>query len=344
MTTAYVTHPRYVEHRMEDYPHPEHPGRIQTVWDRLAEANLIDRLLAIQPQPIDPERIAAIHSQQHLELLQRIARQSSPVLIDADTYARPESYDIARLAAGGVVEAVDAVLRGQAQNGLAAVRPPGHHATPLRPMGFCLLGNIAIAARYAQTQHQVKHILIVDYDVHHGNGTQDIFYNDNTVLFISTHQHPYYPGTGALQETGEGQGTGFTINIPLPAGHGNGSYAAIFEQVVWAAARRFQPELILVSAGFDAHWKDPLARMQLSLSGYDHLTRELIRMADELCDGRIVFVMEGGYDLGVIGHGMRNIAHALLGDVEISDPFGSSEGTEIDAQPLIDQIKAIHGL
>lgn len=344
MATVYVTHPRYVEHRMEDYPHPEHPGRIQTVWDRLAEAYLVDRMLSIQPQPIDPNLITAVHSKQHLEILQRIALQTSPVLIDADTYARPESYDIARLAAGGVVEAVDIVLRGQAQNGLAAVRPPGHHATPSRPMGFCLLGNIAIAAHFAQTQHQLNRVLIVDYDVHHGNGTQDVFYDNKNVLFISTHQHPYYPGTGGLYEIGEGDGKGYTINIPLPAGHANSSYASIFEQIVLPAAQRFQPELILVSVGFDAHWKDPLAMMQLSLSGYDHLARQLIQLAEKLCDGRIVFVLEGGYDLGVIGHGMRNIAHALLGDIEISDPFGASESTEIDAQSLIDQIKEIHGL
>jgi len=266
------------------------------------------------------------------------------VMFDSDTYALPQSYEIAKLAAGGVLTAVDAVMTGEADNGLAAVRPPGHHATPERAMGFCLLSNIAIAARHAQDQYDIKRVMIVDFDVHHGNGTQDVFYEDGSVLFISTHQYPFYPGTGDLRETGIGAGKGTTINIPLGHGHGDTSYRQIYESILWPAARRFQPELILVSAGFDAHFIDPLAMMQLTHDGYAHLTRELIRMAEEVCDGKIVFVMEGGYDLPALAHGMRNVAHALLGEEEISDPYGNIAKKESDAQSIIEAVQELHGL
>jgi acetoin utilization deacetylase AcuC-like enzyme len=211
-------------------------------------------------------------------------------------------------------------------------------------MGFCILGNIAIAARYAQRVHGIERVMIVDFDVHHGNGTQDMFYDDDTVLFVSTHQYPFYPGTGAVGETGHGQGKGYTVNIPLEAGHGDRSYAATYDQVVWPVAERFKPDLMLVSAGFDAHWSDPLAMMRLTLTGYAHLTHELIAMAKKLCGGKIVFVMEGGYDLETIGYGIRNIAHALLGDDEISDPLGAREGHEPDIAPLIRLLKQVHNI
>jgi acetoin utilization deacetylase AcuC-like enzyme len=213
-------------------------------------------------------------------------------------------------------------------------------------MGFCLLGNIAIGARFAQREHSIKRVLIVDFDVHHGNGTEAMFYDDDTVMFISTHQSPFYPGTGATSDIGEGPGRGYTINIPLGAGHGDSSYAQLYEHVVWPAARRFRPELILVSAGFDAHWTDPLAQMRLSLTGYAHLTRELLKLAEELCGGKIVFVMEGGYHLDVLSHGVRNIAHALLGDSDISDPLGPphDKRREPEVGRLIEQLRTVHDL
>jgi acetoin utilization deacetylase AcuC-like enzyme len=342
MTTVYVTHPRYTDHNLSG--HPEHAGRIRSVWQKLSDAGLIQRMKLVEAEPVDPDLILSVHTPKYLEILRWIGGQNNPVHVDADTYALPASFHIACLSAGGVVNAIDAVLRREAANGLAAVRPPGHHALPERGMGFCLLGNIAIAARHAQQQYGVSRVMIIDFDVHHGNGTQDMFYDDNSVLFISTHQHPFYPGTGAIGETGTGKGKGYTINIPLSAGHGDTSYAAIYEQIVWPAARRFQPELILVSAGFDAHYSDPLAMMLLSLRGYNHITRELIRMAEQFCGGRIVFVMEGGYDLEALGHGVRNIAHALLGESEVSDPFGLSDRQEIDVTPVIERVRQIHGL
>ncbi len=269
----------------------------------------------------------------------------STILISPDTYFGPSSFEIARLSAGGVIQAIDAVLSGRANNALAAVRPPGHHALQATAMGFCLLGNVAIAVRHAQAVHGLDRILIVDYDVHHGNGTQDMLYEDPHSLFLSTHQFPFYPGTGDLYETGTGDGAGFTVNIPLNAGHGDNSYRAVYKEIVWPVAERFKPQLVIVSAGFDAHWKDPLAEMRLSLHGYDHLSRELIAIAERFCDGKIVFVTEGGYNLEALAHGVRNIALALLADDEISDPLGPAPDTlEISARPLIEEVRRIHRL
>ncbi len=344
MTTIYSTDPRYVEHNLAG--HPEHAGRIIAVWAALEAAGLMNRMQIIAPAMVSDAQILLAHTPDYLEVFKSLSTYDHMVRFDSDTYALPVSGEVARFSAGGVVSVVDAILKGEADNGLAVVRPPGHHAIPERAMGFCLLGNIAIAARHAQQTHQIKRVLIVDYDVHHGNGTQDIFYDDDSVLFISTHQSPFYPGTGGIEETGKGKGRGYTLNIPLPGGQGDANYARIFEEIIWPAARRFKPELILVSAGFDAHWVDPLATMRLSLRGYDHITRELIRMADELCEGKIAFVMEGGYDLKALAHGIRNIAHALLREDTLSDPLGSDQNSKkepsIDA--LIGQIRQIHRL
>ena len=343
MTTAYVTHPRYAEHNLPG--HPEHAGRIQAVWHELERSGLKDRMTMLTPEPASEDLLLTVHTPEYLQTLAWTATQERMMHLDADTYASPTSYEIARLAAGGVVRAVDAVMSSEAKNALAAVRPPGHHAIGPRGMGFCLLGNIAIAARHAQRAYGLKRVMIVDYDVHHGNGTQDMFYDDDSIMFVSAHQYPFYPGSGAVNETGEGRGRGYTVNIALPAGQGDLNYAAFFEQVVWPIAERFQPELILVSAGFDAHWIDPLAGERLTLKGYAHLTRELCLMAHELCNDRIVFVMEGGYNLDALSHGIRNIAHILLGDDIVSDPLGpDTQQSEPDILPLIERIRAIHSL
>ena len=216
---------------------------------------------------------------------------------------------------------------------------------PDHGMGFCLLGNVGIAVRYAQKQYGLERILIVDYDVHHGNGTEAMFYDDPSVLFISTHQYPLYPGTGALTDTGSGKGQGFTINIPLPGGSGDANYRQVFEQIVWQAAERFQPQLILVSAGFDAHWADPLAGMYLSLTGYAYLANEVLRMAERFCGGKIVFVMEGGYNLNALSGGMSDIARLLLGDAPI-DPLGPAphHHREPDISALLEALKKLHRL
>jgi len=344
MTIACLTHPSFTEH---DFPrHPEHAGRIQAVWSALQAAGLADQLLQLAPAPATDEEILAVHSATHLQRLVYISQMDRMVLIDQDTYALPGSLDVSRLAAGAMVGAVDAVCAGDADNAMAVVRPPGHHATANRQMGFCLLNNVAIGARHALTKHQLKRVMILDYDVHHGNGTQDIFYGDPSVLFLSIHQSPHYPGTGSLDEVGESEGKGTTINVPLAAGHGDQSYQRIFEQIVIPATERFRPELMLISVGFDAHWADPLAGMRLSLGGYDWLARACLKLAKQVCAGKIVFLMEGGYDLKALSHGWCNIARALLDSHELSDPYGTAtEGASArDFQNLIDRVRVIHGI
>ncbi|MDX2160728.1 MAG: histone deacetylase [bacterium] len=344
MNTVYVTHPRCVEHDLEG--HPEHAGRIRAVWQHLESSGLTALLEPRTAQPASMEALKAVHHDDYLALLDRISAMERMVRIDADTYAAPWSYEIARLSAGTVIDAAAAVASGQAKNAMAATRPPGHHAIPARAMGFCLLSNVAIAARHIQAAYGLRRVLIVDYDVHHGNGTEAVFYDDPSVLFISTHQDPLYPGTGDFEDVGTGAGAGTTINIPIPPGHGDESYAAIFDQVIWKAAERYRPEMILVSAGYDAHWTDPLAGMRLSLTGYAHISRELMRMADALCGGKIAFVMEGGYHLETLGYGWANIARLLLGEAEIVDPLGQGNPPRRTPtiQPVIERVKAIHGL
>ncbi len=344
MTTAYISDKRYIEHDFPD--HPEHAGRIEAVWEQLNHFIQTKMLLSIPATPASDEQILAIHSRNHLNRLVNVGMQDRRVRLDQDTYALPVSLEIARLSAGAIINAVDAVFTGQAGNAMAIVRPPGHHATPSHAMGFCLLNNIAIGARHALNQHNLDHVLILDYDVHHGNGTQDAFYADTSVLFTSIHQSPFYPGTGELTETGAGEGRGFNSNFPVAAGHGDASYRLIFEKAIAPAAERFAPDLILISAGFDAHWVDPLAGMRLSLSGYDWLARQCILMAEQLCDGKIIFVMEGGYDLNALAHGWRNIATALLDIDEISDPYGEAPNAKSSHEitQLLDRVRDLHDL
>lgn len=343
MSVGYLTHPSFRDHAMPGYPHPESPQRIEAVWAALED--LLPRLVAIEPIEATREMLRAVHTESLIRVLERLERETRPALIDQDTYAQPHSYKIARLAAGACVRAVQAVVHEDAQTAIAAVRPPGHHATPNQAMGFCLLSNVAIAARYAVQHLGLERILIVDYDVHHGNGTQDIFYDDPSVLFISTHQYPFYPMTGHLEEIGTGAGKGTTLNIPLPNNTSDAGYQQVFEQIIWPAARRYQPQLVIASAGFDAHWADPLAQMRLTLTGYDWIARSVIAMADELCGGRVVFVLEGGYNVTALGSGMRNLAHALLGDKVLDDPLGAAPAApEPDIAPLIARIRQLHQL
>jgi acetoin utilization deacetylase AcuC-like enzyme len=218
-TTAYATHPRYTEH---DFPgHPENAQRIRAVWRGLDESGLTARMRRLDVQAADTDWALTVHTADYLDLLRRISARPGTTHLDADTYAGPDALAIAMLSAGGALGAVDTVLSGSADNGLAAIRPPGHHAMPDHGMGFCLLGNVAIAAKYAQRRHGVERVLIVDYDVHHGNGTEAMFYDDPSVLYVSTHQYPFYPGTGAATDVGSGRGEGYTVNIPLPAGSGD---------------------------------------------------------------------------------------------------------------------------
>ncbi|MBZ0309540.1 MAG: histone deacetylase [Anaerolineae bacterium] len=339
MTTAFFTNERFSLHTLQG--HPEHAGRLEAVIRLYKEKVVWEHLFQVTAVPATEEQLLRVHTPRHLEVLKSVNR---PAMLEMDTYVVPESYELARLAVGGVLAVVDSVMRGDAANGIAAVRPPGHHATPARAMGFCLLSNIAIAARHARAAHSLERVAVVDFDVHHGNGTQDALYDDPTILFMSSHQSPLYPGTGAVHEIGRGAGKGFTANAPLPPGVGDTGIQELYEKFLWPLLRRFQPQLILVSAGFDAHWRDPLANLMFSLTGFDHITRELIKMAEELCDGKIIFVMEGGYDLEVLSHGWLNVASALLGSSEISDPIGSYRQSHDLPPELLQTLLTIHGL
>ncbi|HVO42034.1 MAG TPA: histone deacetylase, partial [Aggregatilineales bacterium] len=254
MTTAFITDTRFGAHTLKG--HVESAPRLDAIQKVLAEAKVTAEMTPLTPIAATDAQIGAVHAADYLELLAWTETQRG-LQLGPDTYVLPLSFGIARLSSGAAIVGVDAVMNGIADNALVCSRPPGHHATTSMGMGFCLLNNIAIAARHAQNAYSLKKILIVDFDVHHGNGTQEIFYADPSVLYVSTHQSPLYPGTGTIDDTGGGPGLGATVNIPLPPGTGDHGLARVFEQIIWPVATRFAPELILVSAGFDAHWADP---------------------------------------------------------------------------------------
>ncbi len=342
MKTAYVYHPLYLAHVQRG--HPESPERLERVMETLEHEGMLERLIALEPTLATEEEIESVHSSAHRHRVQQVAARGGGNL-DADTYVNEHSYEAALLAAGGVNSATRAVLGGEVDNAFCLVRPPGHHATPDRGMGFCLFNNVAVAARLAQKEHGLERVMIVDFDVHHGNGTQEIFFQDPSVLYFSTHQYGFfYPGTGHWRETGRQPGEGTTVNVPLPAGVGDNGYAAVFRSLLWPVASRFRPQLILVSAGFDAHWSDPLAGMLLSLTGYANLVHELCDIAQSLCNGRIAFALEGGYHLDVLAHSTLNTFYALLGEDEITDPIGPSPFDERPIEELIDQLLQFHAL
>ena len=343
MTVGFVSNPLHVKHAVED--HPEGPERVQAVLALLEECSLLDRLERIEPRDAGDEELGWAHRPAFMEELRRACAQGG-IWVSPDTYLLPGSCDAAWQAAGACLAAMEAVLSGRVQSAFCAVRPPGHHATPGQALGFCLLNNVAVAAQYARRRHGLERVAIVDIDVHHGNGTQDCFYADPQVLYVSTHLYPYFPGTGALHETGAGKGEGATVNLPLPAGCGDAEYRAAFELVVAPAVRRFRPQLILVSSGFDAHFADPLAFMELSVDGYGELASRLRALAEELCDGRIVFVLEGGYELTAISWGGRRILELLLDDTPTPDPLGAAPQRRRapGIEQLLSEIRGVHGL
>jgi acetoin utilization deacetylase AcuC-like enzyme len=341
MTTAILSDPRHAAHT--DPMHVERAERLRAIDAAIDAAELREELRELAPREAARAELEAVHSPRMLEALERAA-QLGGGHIDPDTYMTEGSWQAALLGAGAALRAVESVLSGEVDNAFALIRPPGHHATSRRPMGFCLVNNIAVAARHATTALGVERVAIVDYDVHHGNGTQDIFYGDGSVLFCSTHSATIYPGSGAAGEQGVGAGAGTTLNIPLPPGVGDVGYGRIFAQLIEPALRRFRPQLLLVSAGFDAHWDDPLGNELLSAAGYGQLTRSLVRLAGELCDGRIVLTLEGGYSLPALGACVVAALDALLGRPARPDPLGPAAGRETDIVSLITAVQRGHPL
>ena len=338
---GYVYNPLYLQH---DWPgHPENAGRLQAIMQCLRAEGMLERLIHVPAQPATDEQMSRVHLQPYLANLRRVAEQGGGYL-DSDTYVVAPSWEAARLAAGGLIALVEATLDGRVENGLALVRPPGHHARPNAGKGFCLVNNVAIAARSAVEEKGVKRVLIVDFDVHHGNGTQEIFEGEQGVCYFSSHLYPFYPGTGHWRERGRGPGEGTVINVPLPAWVGDRGYGQILAEVLTPVARRYRPELILASAGYDGHWRDPLALMGLSIGGFALITRTLKELADELCSGHLVFTLEGGYDHQVLAQAVLTTFALLLGHDPPADSIGPSAHPEPDIGELLGRVKRLHGI
>jgi len=329
---GFCTSPEFVNH-LTGPNHPERPDRIRAIALAVRQAGLIDspnpfpdfslgfqihppggeKLLELSPTPADLKTIVLVHQPQMIEHIRHVCQSGGGVLDLGDTPVSPQSFDTALLSCGSVLACCDAVMSGRVNRAFSAARPPGHHAEPDRAMGFCLFSNVAIAARYLQKKHGIHSVAIVDFDVHHGNGTQAAFEDDPSVLFISIHQHPKtcYPGTGHEWETGDGPARGTTLNIPMNPGSGDAEYLAQFDSKIIPKLEAFKPEILLLSAGFDAHTDDPLAQMDLTDEGFEQMTQKLVDFANTHCQGKIISALEGGYNLGALARSVVRHLHAL---------------------------------
>ena len=312
--TAIIYDDDYLRH--DTGSHPENANRLRRIMESLTADPIWNGIVSVKPRKAPLDCVEYVHPIEYIKSIDQACQQGRGFL-DADTVISPHSYWVALLAVGGVLSAIDAVMNGKADNAMALVRPPGHHAEPERAMGFCLFNNVAIGARYAQRRHKLSRVAIIDWDVHHGNGTQRIFYSDPSVLYISLHQYPHYPGTGSRGEEGVGAGQGFTLNFPMPLGCGNTEYITTFEESIVPKLKEFRPNLLLVSAGFDGHREDPLAGMDLTDEGYTRMTDMLVQFSNQFCDNRIVSVLEGGYNLSTLPGTV--VAHIrVLSEIQVS--------------------------
>ena len=344
--TGYVFDPVFLEHDWPD--HPEGAYRLRAVMAELEASGLRAAMRSVSARPASKAEIRRAHGEWHVDELEVMSKERDPGYLDPyarDNYYNAATWPAAIRAVGGLTDLCLAVADGRLDNGYALVRPPGHHAEANKAMGFCYFGNAALAAKALKEEAGVARVTIVDFDIHHGNGTQDLVGRDPDIQFIDLHERNLFPvGSGASHETGTSAGEGSVINIPLPRMVGDQGLAALFEQVVAPAIRRVDPEFVLASAGYDGHWRDPLSHQAITLAGFDRLSRDLVALADEVCDGRVVFTLEGGYDAEALSHGVANTARGLLGRADMSDPVGAGPEATADVTGLIEELRDQHGL
>ncbi|MGQ9638469.1 MAG: histone deacetylase family protein [Thermodesulfobacteriota bacterium] len=340
--TGIVRDERYLDHVM-DPGHPESPERLKIIYQMLEEPELKNIFQEVKPRFATREELEMNHTPQYIDLV--ASTSGKPYYrLDMDTSTCAKSYETALLAVGGLLELIKAVMEGELNNGFALIRPPGHHAERDRAMGFCLFNNVAIGAYYAIKHFSLERILIVDWDVHHGNGTQHSFYEDPRVLYFSTHRYGFfYPGTGSATEVGKGKGTGFTVNVPLSTGTGDSDYGNIFEKILRPIALEFQPQLILISAGFDIHFHDPLGGMRVTETGFARLTQILMEIAETTSQGKIVITLEGGYDVNGQGRSVKGVLRELgqISPVDKKEFIEMEKKNYARIERLIQQIKEI---
>jgi len=335
---------RFLDHRTRD-GHPESPERLAAIYAAIAADRENLRYDEVTPREATVNEIALNHSTEYIRSIEQTAGRAY-VSLDPDTHTSAGTWEAARLAVGAVLSGIDLIMNHSGKRAFALVRPPGHHAEHSRAMGFCIFNNIAVGAQYLRSAHRLERILIFDWDLHHGNGTQHAFYSSADVLYLSVHQYPYYPGTGSLDETGQGQGAGYTVNIPLSGGQGDQDYAYIMEQIVAPAAVLFKPQFILVSAGYDIYHRDPLGTMQVTPHGFYSMAQTLVRLADELCDGRILFALEGGYHAEGIAQSvkytLRALASASVDTIQAAEPGPRQRSIFEHTREIVNRVKKIH--
>lgn len=309
--TAVFKDDLFLEH-IPDFQHVESPERLKIIYEQFKRPELKERFLYPSFSPVTSDILALVHTTGHITRVAATAGRTFDSL-DPDTQTSPLSYEAACLAAGAVVRGTEMLAAGEIDNCFALVRPPGHHAEADRAMGFCLFNNAAVGAAYALKNLGMEHVLLVDWDLHHGNGSQHSFYYTDRVLYFSTHASPYYPGTGSVREVGSGKGEGYTVNVPLPGGQNDQAYSRIFHELLVPVARQYRPDMIIVSAGFDIYVEDPLGTMAVTARGFANLTKILVGLADELCGGRLLLTLEGGYHLGGLRDGVLAVLAELSG-------------------------------
>ncbi len=312
MITSLITSEKYKEH-ITGNGFPESPKRLNAIIDHLESTGLIDELDIVEPSRKNKLICKLVHDEEYITRVRQACELGASLVDTADNPISKNSYDTALLAVGGITEAIDRVFTGKANNAMALLRPPGHHAEKGMAMGFCLFNNVAIAAKYAQKYYEVEKVAIIDFDVHHGNGTQHIFESDPTVMYISLHQYPFYPGSGSADEIGSGNAKRTTVNYPLNAGVGDDSFIDIFNNSLSDKVLKYNPDLIIVSAGFDAHINDPIGGLSVTTKGFYNVSKTIINLADEVCDGKVISSLEGGYNLKALAESVAMHLRALKG-------------------------------